>query len=512
MKRFRRLQLPEFHALFPMLLVIFCLSPAQQNTRKGELESMIFSLQKNVNQFSPAAIESTKAGYQYWFADRGFIDGRTLKMSVVRPHAATHPPHQHGEDEFFFVLEGTAEAYLNGKTQIITPYASFYCPSGSEHGIRNVGDAELKYLVIKQYDNKIPLGPFYDSSHHWYDILDEVRVIAPMARQERYSDQESNRIADNILLYQKSNGGWPKNYDMQAVLTKDQYDAVLASKNELNTTFDNGATHSHVAYLAQAYGLFKTAVYKEACLKGLDFILSAQYPNGGWPQFYPDINGYRKYITFNDGAMIGIMKLLHDIVTNDPAYSFVDPQRRSLLKQAYTNGIACILKCQIQQKGIATVWCQQHDNRTYEPQKARTYELPSLCSLESAEIVQFLMSIENPGKDIVGAVQSAIAWYKRSAIKGIRIDTVDAPRVQFQYHTTSIDRVAVDDPKAPPIWTRFYELGTNRPFFSNRDGIPVYTLAEVDRERRTGYGWYAYAPAQLLHEYSAWEKKWLQGK
>jgi oxalate decarboxylase/phosphoglucose isomerase-like protein (cupin superfamily) len=31
---------------------------------------------------------------------------------------------------------------------------SFYCPSFSEHGIRNVGDTELKYLVIKKYDLK----------------------------------------------------------------------------------------------------------------------------------------------------------------------------------------------------------------------------------------------------------------------------------------------------------------------------------------------------------------------
>ncbi len=31
------------------------------------------------------------------------------------------------------------------------PMSSFYCPPGSKHGIRNVGDTELKYLVIKKY-------------------------------------------------------------------------------------------------------------------------------------------------------------------------------------------------------------------------------------------------------------------------------------------------------------------------------------------------------------------------
>lgn len=73
-------------------------------------------------------------------------------MSVVEPKQATHAPHSHEEDEFFFILEGTAEFYLDGKTVIGTPYSSFYCPPNSLHGIKNTGDTQLKYLVIKKYN------------------------------------------------------------------------------------------------------------------------------------------------------------------------------------------------------------------------------------------------------------------------------------------------------------------------------------------------------------------------
>ena len=117
-------------------------------------KSTTFTIHNCVNEFSIAGIESTKAGYQYWFADRNFIDGRTLKLSVVKPHEATHPPHAHIEDEFFFVLEGRAELFLDGSTKLVGPYTSFYCPSGSRHGIRNIGNTELKYLVIKTYEKK----------------------------------------------------------------------------------------------------------------------------------------------------------------------------------------------------------------------------------------------------------------------------------------------------------------------------------------------------------------------
>ena len=117
-------------------------------------QAKTFTIENSVNHFDISKIESTKAGYQYWFADKDFIDGRTLKMSVVKPHEATHAPHRHAEDEFFFVLEGTAEFFLNGKTKTSGPYTSFYCPSNSEHGIRNNSDSVLKYLVIKKYEEK----------------------------------------------------------------------------------------------------------------------------------------------------------------------------------------------------------------------------------------------------------------------------------------------------------------------------------------------------------------------
>ncbi|MGK9368195.1 cupin domain-containing protein [Melioribacter sp. Ez-97] len=113
-----------------------------------------FTIDECVSQFNWEDTVGTKVGYQFWFVDKNFLDGRTLKMSVVAPHKATHAPHTHAEDEFFFVLEGTAEFYLDGETRIGKPYSSFYCPPNSMHGIRNAGDTELKYLVIKKYNMK----------------------------------------------------------------------------------------------------------------------------------------------------------------------------------------------------------------------------------------------------------------------------------------------------------------------------------------------------------------------
>ena len=136
-------------AIIISFMLICCLSVMYSQDK--EYASKEFTLENCVNQFDSTKIEKTDAGYQYWFVDKNFLDGRTLKMSVVAPHSRTHAPHQHAEDEFFFVLEGTAQFYLNGDSVTVKPYSSFYCPSNSVHGISNPGDTTLKYLVIKKY-------------------------------------------------------------------------------------------------------------------------------------------------------------------------------------------------------------------------------------------------------------------------------------------------------------------------------------------------------------------------
>jgi PelA/Pel-15E family pectate lyase len=350
----------------------------------------------------------------------------------------------------------------------------------------------------------IDVSGFFDGAHHWKDITGDDQVIKRLLDQKNYKPSQIKQIADNILLYQQKNGGWPKNYDMLAILTDEQKKILSEGEDSLNTTFDNGSTYSQIEYLAKAYQLMKDKRYKDACLRGIDFILNAQYNNGGFPQFFPDTSGYRKYITFNDDAMTGAMTVLLHVVQNKPYYSFIDENFREKIKKSFWKGIDCILKCQINEGGSLTVWCQQNDNVNLSPCGARTFELPGKVSEESANIVLLLMKIEHPGKEIINSVSSAVKWFKESKIFGIRIKTFPSPEVVYTYHKTRSDKEIVKDSTAPAVWTRFYQLGTNRPFFANRDGKMVFSLSEVDRERRTGYSWYVYTPQEVLDLYPAW--------
>lgn len=362
--------------------------------------------------------------------------------------------------------------------------------------------------VANHQYTRIDPQPFEDNTHHWYGIFDKGNIINPRPGRPRYQPTDVEKVADNILLYQKSNGGWPKNYDIFAILTDDQKDSLVASKNVLNTTYDNGSTYTQIAALSVAYQAMHADKYKKAALKGLDFILKSQYKNGGWPQYYPLEDNYSRCITYNDGVFVGIMELLSNIIKHQDPYNFIDDDYVQKISTAYNKGIDCIIKTQINDNGKLTAWCQQHNEVTLQPAWARKFEPPSICNKESADLVLFLMKIDHPKKEIIDAIQNAVVWFQDSKIYNTRIQTISAPRMVTNFRVSTTDRIAVTDPNAPPIWTRYYELKTHKPLFCNRDSKVVYSLAEVDRERRDGYGWYTYSPQEVLNKYPAWQKIW----
>lgn len=137
---------------FGMLLLIFCFSLYGQNSEeKTKADAQEYTIDNCVTHFDIKNVDSTKVGWQFWFVDKHFANGFTLKMSNVLPGSATHPPHVHPEDEIFYIVEGTAEFILGGEKKTVGPNTSLYCPSNVSHGIRNVGNGVLKYLVIKTY-------------------------------------------------------------------------------------------------------------------------------------------------------------------------------------------------------------------------------------------------------------------------------------------------------------------------------------------------------------------------
>lgn len=318
-----------------------------------------------------------------------------------------------------------------------------------------------------------------------------------------FATPEAKAIAENVLLYQRNIGGWPKNIQMQNPLSEAEKQKLIALKSDTHDiTTDNGATSQEMLFMSKMYAQVKDERYRESFLKGLNYLLEAQYANGGWPQFYPLKKGYYTHITYNDNLMVNILTILKEVGQQTDYYS-IKPSKEVVEKAkiAFDKGIECILKTQYKQNGVLTAWCAQHDEVTLEPANARAFELASLSGFESAKIVLLLMSIEKPSPQIITAVKSAKVWFEKT-----KITNLEEKRVLNQAGKI-IDKKMIPKENADPIWARFMDLQTNEPFFCDRDGIRKKSLDQIGPERRNGYSWYSDAPKEVLKKYPAWAIK-----
>ena len=302
---------------------------------------------------------------------------------------------------------------------------------------------------------------------------------------EWYRSPEGRRVTENILSWQSEQGSWPKNQNTAAAL----FDGDRAS---LRGTFDNGATTGELRFVARAFQCTGERRGRAAFDRGLDHILKAQYPTGGWPQFHPPGPQYHRHITFNDDTMVRLMELLRE-AAREPDYDFVEKNRRQAAGNAFDRGIRCILRCQIRVNGQLTAWCAQHDEVDYRPRPGRAYELVSLSGAESASILGLLMSLDRPGPDVIQAVRCGAAWFESVKVTGIRVEMANG------------ERRVVNDPDAPPLWARFYEIESNRPIFCGRDGVKKYQLSEIEAERRNGYAWYGSWGERVAADFARWK-------
>ncbi len=360
----------------------------------------------------------------------------------------------------------------------------------TENFLKGADNWNPKAAIEQMQSGKLSYNPV-----GWKDVLKQPK--------DWYQTDEAARIADQVVLYQKEHGGWEKNIDMAAMLTEPEK-AALAKENHEGETIDNDATWTQIRFLGKIItaSLAKQTPpnnfpkYKESFNKGLDYLFAAQYANGGYPQFYPLKKGYYTHITFNDDAMIGVLKLLREVAKKDDDFKFVDEARRAKAESAVEKATPLILKLQVEINGKKTVWAAQYDENTLKPAAARKFEPISLTAGESVGIVRFLMLDAHPSAEKIAAIEAAIDWYRKNKIEGIRWERIKG------------ENTVVKDQNAPPIWARFYEIETMKPIFIGRDSVIHYDVSQIEAERRNGYNWYVTAPNDLLNkDYPKWKEK-----
>lgn len=344
-------------------------------------------------------------------------------------------------------------------------------------------DAELKLLDLTEA-RKAPDGGDFKLSEN--------------TAADWFASAEAGALADVILSYQTPSGGWSKHTGyargprQPGMLWSSQYEPGRSP--HYLATFDNGSTTRQIQFLAA----MALATGREDCragvLRGVDFILAAQYPHGGWPQVYPLEGAYHDDVTFNDSAMTNVLAVLRDIHEGAPEYAFVDADRRARVSAALTAGIACIIATQQETGGVKSVWCAQYDPLTLRPASARKMEPASLSGLESARVLEFLITLRDQTPEVIAAANAGLAWMEQARVTDVAKRKVNGKTI-YQ----------IDPASTEIYWARFYDLQSGKPIFPGRDGVVYENYEAMIAKNAGGYDYFSTIPGSVV---GTKQKKW----
>ena len=267
----------------------------------------------------------------------------------------------------------------------------------------------------------------------------------------RYAEKAANAL----IWGQHPSGGWHYFIDFDMSGVQKWYDEV-GSKcwgwNEFyhyygNCTFDDDVTTGSTRFLMELYMTTLDPKYRISLINALDFILMSQYPNGGWPQRYPlsyehpqgGHPDYTSFYTFNDYVIQGNIYLLLE------AWKKLGNE---VYKEAAYRGMNFVIISQYTPPQAG--WGEQHDMEM-RPAQGRSYEPPSVAPHVTNRCIRDLMNYYKitGDKKYLKGIPAAIEWLENSYLP--------------------------EDQKLEDWVTHglFYELGTNKPLYSHREGTSV---------------------------------------
>lgn len=327
---------------------------------------------------------------------------------------------------------------------------------------------------------------------------------------EWYAGAEARAVADAVVSFQTPAGGWSKNQDRSIVRLPGQRfsnDAETMEQNPANFdapadrfwtfvgTLDNDSTWTEMRYLAKVAAKApgpEGDAWRASVIRGVHYLLNAQYPNGGWPQNWPLEGGFHDSITFNDNAVANAAMVLRDVAQGTEGFGFVPADLEARAAEAVKKAIDVTLAAQVRKGDQLQGWPQQVEPMRLVPTSARNYEPRSIASGETTDVLEFLMAEPNPSPEVKRAIRGAVAW-----LESVRV-------YDKSFEMTDDGRKLIDKPGAGPIWSRNYDLVTGQPIFGDKDQTIHDDVNGISIGRRNGYSWWIGSPQRALDAYAAW--------
>lgn len=299
-----------------------------------------------------------------------------------------------------------------------------------------------------------------------------VLLDAYHATGDEFYYNAARQTAQALMTGQHPAGGWNYAVDLAGEESlKRWYDTVGRNGWRLeefqhyygNATFDDSTSSEAASFMLRFYLEKRDPQAKASLDKAIQFVLTSQYPNGGWPQRFPLMGGFVKpggydytgFVTFNDNVVAANIDFLVQTYAVLGDTRLLDPIRRGM-------DIFIATRQAPPQAG----WALQHSMPDLKPAGARTYEPRALATHTTGNNIDQLIRFYGLTGDrkYLAPIPEALAW----------LDAVKLPPAQATRgsHPT------------------FVELETNKPLFLHRTGSNVVNgryFADYNPERTVGH-------------------------
>jgi len=292
-----------------------------------------------------------------------------------------------------------------------------------------------------------------------------VLLEAYAATKDPYYLDRAAQVAEALAQGQHPSGGWNYFIDFDPEGLPAYYETFFSKcwgwqeflKPRSNCTFDDYSTTEATRFFLRLYDVTKATAHEAVLMKALDHVLRAQYPDGGWPQRFPDAEADHDYSaarTFNDEVIYDCILLLleADERLGEARY-----------RAAAIEGMNFYLRAQLPAPQAG--WAQQY-GADLKPVWGRPFEIATVCSTQTIENILHLFEFFTITGDTkyLDPVPAALDW----------LDSARIPDAKGYTHTG------------------FYEMGTNRPIYIKQTGTTIDDVRYVGTYEKEGCYPYAH--------------------
>jgi PelA/Pel-15E family pectate lyase len=283
-------------------------------------------------------------------------------------------------------------------------------------------------------------------------------------------------------------------------------------------TFQSGMYVSYVKLIINNFIKTKKSDLLFSILKLTDYLInisnSHEYSEGGVPLYYPKLDNeeWKYNISIKNGNFINYLRTIEIILNSNELLQHIDPKIEQL-KNAYVKSLNLLLKLQVNISGKKSIWSQYYDKDNLLPVGGNEYEPLGLCSLESAQILLYLMDFDKPSNNIKSAVTAGCEWFKTHKISGWTqvfdkksYNPADPEHLtEQQTLLTSFDYSPFPDKMT--LHSRYYDFDKQKPvFLENNELYTLETFNNMSIEYRNNEFHLGMWGHHLLEMYEEWKQ------